>query len=66
MIDMASVARIEDTTKSLQAIILRDEPTVDNWVKTEMSSHVVRLVNYRVYPSWLCKQIKEEYPEWFI
>ena len=66
MIDMASVARIEDTTKSIQAIILKANPTLDNWAKTEMSRHVARFVNYGAYPSWLCKQIKEEYPEWFI
>ena len=58
--------RIVTTNEHLQALCLREVPTVDNWKKTRMSKHVVRHVVNGWYPAELCSIIKEEYPEWFL
>ena len=54
------------TNEHLQALRLREVPTVDNWKRTMMSKYVVRHVVKGWYPAELCDIIKEEYPEWFI
>ena len=57
---------IVTTNEHLQALCLREVPTVDNWKRTMMSKHVVRHVVNGWYPAELCNIIKEEYPEWFL
>ena len=50
----------------LEALCLKEVPTVGNWKKTTMSGYVVRHVNSKQYPKELCNIIRKEYPEWFI
>lgn len=57
---------IQNMTEQLEAICLKQMPTVDNWRQTKMSKHVAKYVNNRDLPPMLCSIIKEEYPEWFI
>ena len=54
---------IVTANEHLQALCLREVPTVDNWKRTMMSRHVVRHVANGGYPAELCDIIKEEYSE---
>lgn len=54
---------IVTANEHLQALCLREVPTVDNWKRTMMSRHVVRHVANGWYPAELCDIIKEEYSE---
>ena len=61
-----SMRGIIETGEMLEALCLKEMPTVDNWKKTKMSKYVAKYVNNRDLPPTLSSIIKEECPEWFI